>query len=261
MKKIVHIIAGMLCLAALSSCDGIFKLDNFDGPNAAVSGRIVDALTQAPVPADANQRLIVVEQGWDAEADQSWRVRYDGTFTNNLVFAGNYKVAMRNLPCFDPVNVDFTLNEGNNRVTFEVEPYARIKDVNISYEAAKERFVAKFKVELSERAEAEGGVLQSVVFGGNTQKFINATTFNLASEDPKALLEGTLIPNREYTLYIDAKATGKNPQLFKYKRPLYFRVAALVKGGFNSSNLYNYSETFAVTEDYQTVTVVNFHEE
>ncbi len=260
MKKIVHIVAGMLCLAALSSCDGIFKLDNLDGPNAMVSGKIIDAQTQEPIPVDVSNSLIVIEKNWDAEADQTWRVRYDGTFTNNLVFAGEYKVAMRNLPCFDPTNIDFTLKEGDNRVTFEVEPFARFKDVSVKYDATAKKFAATFKVELSERAEAEGGYIQKVVFGANTQKFINASTFNLAKDDKAASLSGVIIPDQEYTVYIDTQ-DSKNAQLFKYKRPLYFRLGAVVAGSFNSKNYYNYSQTYATPEDYSKFTVVDFHAE
>ena len=59
MRKIINIIAAVLTLTAVASCD-MFKLDNYDGPNAQVSGKLLDEKTG---------ELIGVEAAFSQEID------------------------------------------------------------------------------------------------------------------------------------------------------------------------------------------------
>ena len=59
MKKFVNIIAVVLSVAVAASCS-MFQLDNFEGPDAKVSGRLVDAETG---------ELIGVEAAFSQEID------------------------------------------------------------------------------------------------------------------------------------------------------------------------------------------------
>ncbi len=294
MKTLKYIVLGMLSLATLASCDGFFKLDNYDGPNATVSGKIIDAKTNEPIAIEASMvdlspypqwwhqydqvgGLVVQEQGWDGTADQFWFVRYDGTYTNNLVFAGDYKVFMKKLPCYEPESVDFTLKEGDNTVDFKTLPFGRVlvDKTSFSYDATSKKFTVKVKAELGDATKAN--TLSRIIFCANTQKFVGASSFNLANNDAGASVAGgfdmatwtmrpPLVPGQEYTLTIDTQ-NAANAELFKYntdtyKRPIFVRVGALVNGnGNNSSNLYNLSKTYKISgNNYETVEEVSFTE-
>ena len=94
MKKIIYAFAGVLALLSFSSCS-MFKYDVLDGPNAQINGCLLDVQTGEKIGIEyysgtsAPGMLIVVEHGWDSEAEQGWLVRFDGMYTNNLIFAGS----------------------------------------------------------------------------------------------------------------------------------------------------------------------------
>ena len=52
MKKFINTIAIVLAVASLASCS-MFKLDNFDGPNAQIHGKVLDAKTGEPIGVEA----------------------------------------------------------------------------------------------------------------------------------------------------------------------------------------------------------------
>ena len=120
MKKIIYAFAGVLALLSFSSCS-MFKYDVLDGPNAQINGRLVDVQTGEKIGIEyysgssAPGTLIVVEHGWDSEAEQGWLVRFDGMYTNNLIFAGEYSFFSKRLPCYQPENNTFTAKPGNQR--------------------------------------------------------------------------------------------------------------------------------------------------
>ena len=149
MKKFTQIIAVLLSVAFVTSCD-LLKRDTFDGPDAEVTGRLLDAKTGELINIEAAQvttgswwnqttynygALVIMEQGWkDANGqpvsqEQHWFVRYDGHYTNNLVFAADYKVSMKLLPVYEPDKADFSLNKGSNTVDFSVIPFCRTASV------------------------------------------------------------------------------------------------------------------------------------
>ncbi len=289
MKKIFNTIAVVLALATAASCS-MFKLDNFEGPNAQVSGRLVDAATGDLIGVEAafsqeidwanvdwatwtfptitvsKGSLVVNELGWknkegvEVYQDQRWFVRFDGRYRNNLVFAGDYKVLLKELPCYD-IDKVITVKEGaNTGVDLEAVPFCRIVDPVISYDAATKKVKATFKVELGDATKAAN--IMNLRFGGNTQLFVGATVFNMAQDDPGAKKEGgswgTMVfpaaqPGQEVTLEIDT-TLPQNADLFKYQQTRYFRIAAEVEGnGYNSQKAYNFSPIYKVSPDFSTI--------
>ena len=108
MKKIIYAFAGVLALLSFSSCS-MFKYDVLDGPNAQINGRLVDVQTGEKIGIEyysgtsAPGMLIVVEQGWDSEAEQGGLVRFDGMYTNNLILTPSPPSPERTgwtFPCF-----------------------------------------------------------------------------------------------------------------------------------------------------------------
>ena len=172
MKKFIISIAILL---PLFSCS-MFKLDNYEGPNAEVTGKLLDVVTGEMVSLEAAMSqtfswatwsmvttidygaIVVYEQGYvpptwggdPAEYDgkdsgQDWLVRFDGQFTNTMVFAGTYKFStQKKLPCYDPEEGKdtFVLKEGKNRMDIGVMPFCRIKDPKI--EVVGKKLVATF---------------------------------------------------------------------------------------------------------------------
>ena len=279
MKKILYfIIAVAVAAVCVSSCD-MFKLDNFDGPNAQISGRLLDAETGELIGIEAAANvgfdwstwssytsveagaLVVIEQGWAGEQDQDWLVRFDGQYRNDLVFAGEYKFTTKKLPCYEPAENMFNVKEGENKMDIELLPYCRVVDPEFS--TKKDAFgnlsklVAKFKVELTDPSKANK--VANVAFCANTQMFVGANYQNLAKDDTgakkKNVTAGTTI-----TLEIDMN-NSKNADLFKYNRDRYLRVGAMANGnGYNTGNFYNFSKVYKISADFEDVEEVEWDE-
>ena len=279
MKKILYfIIAVAVAAVCVSSCD-MFKLDNFDGPNAQISGRLLDAETGELIGIEAAANvgfdwstwssytsveagaLVVIEQGWAGEQDQDWLVRFDGQYRNDLVFAGEYKFTTKKLPCYEPAENMFNVKEGENKMDIELLPYCRVVDPEFS--TKKDAFgnlsklVAKFKVELTDPSKANK--VANVAFCANTQMFVGANYQNLAKDDTgakkKNVTAGTTI-----TLEIDMN-NSKNADLFKYNRERYLRVGAMANGnGYNTGNFYNFSKVYKISADFEDVEEVEWDE-
>lgn len=261
----------------------MFELDPMEGPNAQVNGKLLDALTGEKIGVETAQTgtfdwntwsytyaadggaLVVIEQGWQAEADQDWMVRYDGMYTNNLVFAGDYVLSTKKLPCYEPENKAFTLKKGKNRLNFGLVPYCRIKDPQFKYDAAGKKLVATFYVELSDPTKAN--TIANVAFCANTQMFVGCNYMNLASKDNGAKKKN-VTPGELITLEIDMTASA-NADLFgvnkntgePYVQDRYLRIAAMANGnGYNTNNYYNFSPIYKISADFSTVEEVVWDE-
>ena len=296
MKKIINTIAVILAVATAASCS-MFKLDNYDGPNAQIHGKVVDAQTGDPIGVEAafsqeidwanvdwatwtfpvitvsKGSLVVNELGWknkegvEVYEDQRWFIRFDGQYRNNLIFAGQYKALYKELPCYESDEV-FTVKEGDNKIDLKTTPFCRIVDPKVSYDAASKKVKATFKVELGDATKANS--ILNLRFCGNIQLFVGATVFNMVSdEDAGAKKEGfswgTMVfpacqPGEEVTLEIDTQ-NPKNADLFKYNQDRYFRIAAQASGnGYNSQSAYNFSPIFKVSADFSKIEVYNWGE-
>lgn len=292
MKKFIISIA--LLLAALSvtvSCS-MFKLDNFDGPNAQVTGRLLDMETGELVSLEAAQSqtfswttwsyvtttdygaLVVYEQGYvpptwagnpedytGKDSGQAWLVRFDGQFTNTMVFAGTYKYSLQKLlPCYDPEEGKdtFVLKEGKNKLDIGVLPFCRVKDPKITYDSASKKMIAQFYVELGDPSRANK--ISNVIFSANTQMFVGGNNLNLA-KDHKPAKAQDINPGELVTLEIDTTAP-ENADLFKYStQDRYFRIGAMAEGnGYNSekNKYYNFSPIFKVSADFSTIEEVKW---
>lgn len=296
MKKYLNIFAIVLAAASLASCS-MFKLDNFDGPNAQIHGRLLDAKTGEPIGVEAafsqeidwanvdwstwtfpmitisKGSLVVNELGWknkegvEVYQDQRWFIRFDGQYRNNLIFAADYKVLFKELPCYESDQV-ITAKEGDNKIDLTTTPFCRIVNPQVSYDAATKKVKATFSVELGDETKANS--ILNLKFCGNTQLFVGATVFNLVSPDDAGAKKegfswGSMVfpaaqPGEQVTLEIDTQ-DPKNANLFKYNQDRYFRIAAQVAGnGYNSQNAYNFSPIFKVSADYSKIEVYNWGE-
>ena len=294
MKKFIISAALLLPLLSAVSCS-MFELDNYDGPNAQVTGKLMDIVTgeKLGLEAGASQTfdwstwsmvtsvsygsLVVSEQGFISpnytgdpadyvvDDQQDWLVRFDGQFTNNMVFAATYKFSCKKLPFYEPEagKDTFTIQKGKNVVNIGVLPFCRIKNPKITYDAAAKKLIATFYVELGDPSRADK--VANVMFCGNTQLFVGANNMNLAKNDPGAKMQN-ITPGELVTLEINANKADpnfKNSDLFKYDSQVrYFRIAAEAEGnGFNTSNkYYNFSPVYKISADFSTVEEVQWDE-
>ncbi len=250
----------ILAMTFMTSCDW-FELDNQAGYNAQVYGTLVDSETGDPVLSEIYGSdgggwgvsvsvgyLTVVEQGWDAEANQNWNVKNNGTYRNNLVFAGTYRMNTSNANYY-PTNQKFVLKEGENEVNFTVTPYARVIEQNISYDSTAKKIKATCKVEVVDPTQTPK--LKEVRLCCFTDSFVGSG-FNNCKNDTEAVAKDVTFDENgiaEVTLAIDTQ-NAANKTEFQYERTHYVRIAALAAGdGVNSSSRYNFSPTYALKLD------------
>ncbi len=250
----------LMAMTLMTSCDW-FTLDNQAGYDAQVHGTLIDSETGKPVLSEIYGSdgggwgvsvtvgyLTVVELGWDAEANQNWNVKNNGTYRNNLVFSGTYRMNTSNANYY-PMTQEFSLKKGDNEVNFTVTPYARVVDHKISYDSASKKIKATCKVQVVDPQKTKN--LKEVRLCCFTDCFVGSG-FNNCKNDTEAVAKDVAFDANgmaEVTLYIDTQNVANQTE-FQYERIHYVRLAALATGdGVNSSSRYNFSPTYALKLD------------
>lgn len=235
MKKILFII--VVLVASLTSCE----LDNYDAPNAKIYGKIIDSATGEPIQQELleGSRIDYIELGDFANPPtQQMRFKTDGSYRNDLMFAGRYHIQARRgnffiLPA-DTINV-----KGETEYNFVTEPYIRIK--NVSYAIEGRDVVASFQLEqvadypvksIAIFADINPNVSQSL------RKAANIAEIN-AMVDP----EKVFVLKMKIDPLMNVKPNGKPT--------FYFRVGALISEMPEAK--YNYSEPYALEIDYSSL--------
>jgi len=251
MKKIVYILPLLL---AVTSCSW-FKLDNQDGWNASIEGRLVDSVTGEPVQSEQGNPLTVYELGWDNEVPQNWAIKNNGTYKNGLVFAGTYRMNTINANYVaDPV--EFTVGKGSNTLDFKVTPFLRVSDVKISYDSASKKINATCTVEPA-FPEDKVNLIGEVVLCVYPDRFVKYS-YNNCAKDPGASVKNLPAARQTVNLSVDTQLAA-NVQEFQYERPHYIRIAAIgghYKNGaldktFNQG-YYNYSAVYKLENGVAT---------
>lgn len=275
MKRLLIKIA---CLAAagslVTSCD-LFKLDNYDGPNAQVYGKIIDSGTNEPIQVETYSEssfdwttwtstfkgisgsLTVIEDvsdRWEGfYEEQDWFVKFYGEYRNDMVFAGKYTVDFRKLPVFSPEETTIIeLGEGSNNFDFKLTPYCRIIDPEFTYDDATKTITATFSIEMADPSRLN--TVSQVVFCSNTSNFVGQN-FRQNTSDTGSTLSNVTVKEDgttdRITLTIDASSDGINSDEFKYERAHYLRIGALAKGGaYNTQNIWNFSPVYVMNRDH-----------
>lgn len=200
------VILGML----VSSCE----LDNYDAPDAAFFGSIIDSETNEAIPQDLIQGSTIdyVELGFENPQIQQLRFKADGTFRNNLMFSGSYQIQpVRGN--FLEVPVDTIEISGDTEYTFSTLPYIRIKDVDIALNSDGSKVIATFKMEPLVSAP-----VATVMLVGDLNPSVG---IGIRAATQGKNVNAVVDPTDEYTIELKTKTfdTGKD---------YYFRVCALI---------------------------------
>ena len=221
MKKIKFYFATIIILVIAGSCE----IDNYDGPNAAFYGTIIDNVTQGPIEQDIinGAQIEYIEQGFANPKSQYLIIKTDGTFRNNQMFAGTYSIRPVKTN-FVPVGSQEIEINGETKLDFLVQPYIRVNDVTIQKSGTK--IVATFKIQqtvtddvikigLYAHPEPSVGEPMNTV---KTEQDINAVTDE----------------NTVYTLEIDLTSSSS---VLKPGKQYFFRVGALIDA---PESMFNY---------------------
>ncbi len=136
MKKIIYIILGFI-LVSVTSC---MEVDNWDAPDAKVSGRIIDSYTGENLATSQGEWGIRIwERSWTESVpnNQSLTVKQDGSYNNSKLFAGTYDMLPYGGP-FWPVDTVKNVKFGGSTVQdFTVTPYLQIVDLEATLNGLK----------------------------------------------------------------------------------------------------------------------------
>ena len=251
MKNIRYILMTVLAACFVTSCDW-FVLDNAEQHNATISGKFIDEGTGELVPNEVYSSttgvMKVVELGWDSEAVQTWYVKNNGTYRNNLVWAGTYRMDTKDANYY-PYTTEFELKKGDNVIDFTVKPYVRFGKPTFSYDAASKKIIATCEVQVTDPAQTP--TLNEVRLCCYTDCFVGAS-FNNCKNDAGAVASNVQFDTNgkaTVTVAIDTQNEA-NAIEFKYERVHYVRLAALATGaGVNTSSRYNYTQTYSIALD------------
>jgi hypothetical protein len=92
MKKIIYIITACFICSIEGGC---IKADNYPGPNAAVNGTIIDAVTGQGLQSEpSEERLYALQTSYTAGTPIPlyWNIQPSGVYANSEVFSGTYKI-------------------------------------------------------------------------------------------------------------------------------------------------------------------------
>ena len=248
MKKIFNIILVSSFILTFASCE-MFKIDNYDGPNAGVKGIIKDSATGEPIQTDIQNgtAIRVYELGWNdpPTVTSTWVVKQSGEYENKMIFASRYNIDIVNGNVFplDIPNVEF--KKGDNTFDITATPYIRVKNPSIVRNGNE--IVATFSLEAGQsdvklsaiRLYAHSDIYVGEQVKYDTQSYVDAEGKTVTyTDDKKTFSPAQSIDGTVYTLKLDvSKFRGS----FKYTRNYYFRIGVLANLSGVGTIRHNYS--------------------
>lgn len=226
MKNQLYIL--VLFAIGLFSCE----LDNYDAPTASISGKFIDAQTGELVEQDLINGTVIqlAEHGYDPVGLQYLVVKNDGTYENKLLFENTYTVQpVRGN--FYPLDQQDVKIGSSTTLDFEVTPYLRIIDPQISYTNGK--ITATFRIDQTGSANVRKIGLfahPDPVVGQPVQMY-----------SVEADLNRDVTGDEVFTLEIDVL---NNSSIFSKYNDFFFRIGAIANA---AESKYNYVAAERIT--------------
>lgn len=219
----------MLGLVLLYSCE----LDNYEAPSMTIEGKVVDEVTGENLYTQQPNgiKIRLLEEGYANPTPYDFWAMSDGTFRTTKVFPGKYKVLVLEGPFEDSSveTLDVDVSKSNQTLEFKVEPYTRLKNVNITVTGTTVRATYNIEGTTSTKVPKSSLLLvhQSVILHSTTTGVKKSAVNNLTS----------LTPAQIAAKAFDDQVTGLAPGTY------YARVGVLTN---NYLNRYTYSEIVKV---------------
>lgn len=226
-KSVKNILLMMLGLSALYACE----LDNYDGPNASISGRIIDRETGELVEQDVinGTQIEYIEHGYENPVTQYMIFKADGTYMNRMMFANDYTMQVVRGNCVPTESVEIKV-AGNTVYDFEVLPYLRIKNLRIEREG--DNLVAYFNVQ-----QNTDNIVTNMGLYGHLNPQVGQQLNSIRAEwTPNMKLDESIT----YTLTLNIPA---NSHVLQAGTEYYFRVGAVVNA---AEAKYNYAPAIRI---------------
>ena len=249
MKKIYCLCGAVLLL--LSSC-GYFEYDNYEAPNSGLEGEVLDAKTGAPILGEAanSYKVEYYELSWEEAGHANTQSQFfwgkaDGSFMNTKIFAGKYRVTLKEGAFYAPEPEVVFLDEGKlTELSYSVVPYARVTLDEISLSGSSlSDLIIKYTVEDTETEIDTEGIDEDVYSLSEAQVFISSKSPNVGINNSET--KYTLRAKKEFVRgddYVPGEPFQVTERNVRKLAPGRYWVRIGVRTG-NPQKRYNFSET------------------
>lgn len=218
-------------MSLLHSC----KIDDFEAPAATLQGTILDnkGRNMQAEQGQGNTKVRLEELSWSsAPVPQDLNIKQDGSYINNKLFAGRYRLNVIEGPFYPTVAQEVEIN-GTTTHNFQVTPYVDLDWIGEPTLTTDKKISVKFKYV---RNEAPNGVTKPAAT--DYRLFVSTTQYvgNNNFDPGNSLVTVLPAENTEITL------TTNSPM--KYSTTYYIRVGMRVNDTFKK---YNYTTVKTVT--------------
>lgn len=212
MKRIrLYFLPVFLGLFVFYSCE----LDNYDYPDAALTGSIIDSETNELIESDIinGTTIKLIEHGYDPVSPQYLRVKNDGTYANTLLFSNTYTVQpdQRNFLQIDEQEVKIGKD---TQLDFRVTPYIRVKDTKIVKEG--NNIIATFRLQ-----QMTPDAVTKIGLYAHSQPIVGEPVYLIAAE---IALNRQVTGEETFKVVINV---ARNTALLKPNQSYYFRIGAV----------------------------------
>jgi hypothetical protein len=208
------------------------EVDNYDAPDAGISGTVIDATTNKGLLTEQpNGFQIYYKEISDQYPNAQFRTfwgKADGSFANSKLFAAKYEIYPGSGAFIIPEHQTVTLASGKDMaVNFTVTPYVSIKNVSIAKSGSNDITVS-FKL-----TKNAGTILDYRIFATNRTPLVGSEATDGVGGNAVTLTDDDL--DKTITVARTGFASGK----------YWIRVGARCKEA--PSSRYNMSEIFEIT--------------
>lgn len=185
MKKLYYIFG--LSALLFSSC-GYFEYDNYEAPNSGLEGIVVDRKTNEPLQAEAanSYKVEYYELSWEEAGHANTQSQFfwgkdDGTFLNTKIFAGKYRVTLKEGAFYAPEpEIVYLEKKRLTRLDYSVIPYARVNIDEITLVGSKQNNLEiKYTIEDTEKEINTEGLDEGLYTLSEAQVFISSKSPNV----------------------------------------------------------------------------------
>ncbi|MDL2221788.1 DUF3823 domain-containing protein [Parabacteroides sp. OttesenSCG-928-N08] len=239
-------------LLALSACS-YFEIDNFEEPDSGIQGTVVDKKSGQPLLSETgySYKIEYYEMSWEAAGHENTQSRYfwgkgDGTFMNSKIFAGTYRLTLKEGAFHEVEPREVELRSGKlTEVNYEVIPFARVFLEEVTTAADNpNNLVIKYRVEDTEGEIDTETIDEDLFLLSEARVFISSKSPNVGVSNTESNF--TLNARKDlsrYTPGIPKSYTETNVKGLP-SGTWWVRVGARTD---NPQKRYNFSEVFEIT--------------